>query len=300
MKYYDYIIILLQAGTFIEHLKSNTTLRGLNLSGCGLTSICAESLGEILTTNTHLERLSISNNTELGIGGIQHLSRALKANQGLKKLDLTACRLTSRSVESLAEALTTNAILEELDVSYNTLHIDSTERLSHALEVNQCLRVLNLNLCSLNSRSVKSLAEALKTNKHLEELNINGNKLRDDGVQHLAHALRVNQHLKTLQLANCGVTDNGLKCLAEAIQHNHALGALFVHNLPHRNIRTFKNPITKGIIPVLIEYLQINCTLTELYIPNNLESCTSSIKEAVNDVRKRSGLPLIEVKSGVQ
>lgn len=112
-----YIMFLLPIGAFIEQLKNNTTLRRLNLSGCGLTSLCAESLAEVLTTNTNLEKLSISDNTKLGDGGMQHLSCALKINQGLKILDLTACRLTSQSSKSLAEALTINTILEELDIS---------------------------------------------------------------------------------------------------------------------------------------------------------------------------------------
>ena len=152
------------------------------------------------------------------------------------------------------------------------------------------LRELLLDGCGLTSQCTESLAEALTTNKHLEELNITDNALCDDGIQHLAHALRVNQGLKTLYLNSCGMTDVGLECLAKSLQHNNSLTELHVWNWTDN-----PNRITEKIVPVLTECLQNNCTLTKLGFPKNLESSTTSIEEAVNDVRKRSGLPLIEV-----
>ena len=135
------------------------------------------------------------------------------------------------------------------------------------------------------------MAEALTTNKHLEELIFTGNALRDVGIQHLAHVLRVNQGLKTLELVSCGMTDMGLKCLAKSLQQNNILTQLQVSKLSGS-----PNRITENIVPVLTECLQNNNTLTKLILPRNLASSITSIKKAVNDVRKRSGLPLIEAK----
>ena len=205
----------------------------LDLSGCGLNSQSAKSLAEALTTNTHLEELNISDNTDVGEGGIQPLMLALRVNQGLKKLNLTTCRLTSHSA--------------------------------------------------------KSLAEALKANKHLEELNISNNALRDGGILYVASALKVNRYLKRLELASCGITDGGLRSLAEAIQDNHVLNTLLVHN-SHSKV---KNSITrKG----LVEYLKNNRTLTELYLPHDMDSYKFTLKKFINDRRKGNGLPLIKVK----
>ena len=121
-------------------------------------------------------------------------------------------------------------------------------------------------------------------------MNLCDNTLYDDGVQHLAHALRVNQGLKELNLMSCGLTDVGLKCLAESLQHNNVLNKLFVCNISGN-----PNRITEMIVPVLTECLQNSHTLTELVLPENLKSSATSIEEAVSDVRKRSGLPFIEV-----
>ena len=164
--------------------------------------------------------------------------------------------------------------------------------LAEQLKNNTTLKQLWLVGCGLNSQSAESLAEALTTNKHLELLDISDNALCDDGIQHLTHALRVNQRLKALYLWNCAMTDVGLECLAKSLQHNNVLTKLDISNVPGAN---YPNRLTEKIAPVLTECLQNNHTLTELELPWNLMSSTASIEKAVNDVRKRSGLPLIKV-----
>ena len=154
------------------------------------------------------------------------------------------------------------------------------------------LKQLWLYGCGLNSQSAESLAEALTTNKHLEQLGVGRNALCDDGIQHLVHALRVNQGLKDLNVHSCGMTDVGLECLAKSLQHNNVLTKLYVYSISDAN---YPNRLTEKIVPVLTECLQNNHTLTELRLPGNLRSSTASIEKAVNDVRKRSRLPLIKV-----
>ena len=168
------------------------------------------------------------------------------------------------------------------------------DTLAKQLKNNTTLKQLWLVGCGLNSQSAESLAEALTTNKHLEQLGVGSNALCDDGIQHLAHALRVNQGLKVLYLDGCGMTDVGLECLVKSLQHNNVLTKLDISNLSSAN---YPNRLTEKIVPVLTECLQNNHTLTELQLPQNLGSSTAiaSIEKAVNDVRKRSGLPLIKV-----
>ena len=181
--------------------------------------------------------------------------------------------------------LSGNNLLSEQDTIHATI-----DTFTEQLKYNTTLKTLWLQGCGLTSLSAESLAEALTTNKHLEVLSISVNALCDDGIQHLAHALRVNQGLKQLRLISCSMTDVGLECLAKSLQHNNGLNQLQVWNLSSN-----PNRITEKIVPVLTECLQNNHTLTELVLPENLKSSTTSIEEAVNDVRKRSGLPLIKV-----
>ena len=158
------------------------------------------------------------------------------------------------------------------------------------LQSNTTLQVLWLQGCGLNSLSAEHLAEALTTNKYLKKLFLSVNALCDDGIQHLAHTLRVNQGLEELHLESCGMTDVGLECLIKSLQHNNVLNRLYVGNLSRNH-----NRLTEKIVPVLIECLQNNCSLTKLSLPGNLKSSTASIEEAVNNMRKRNALPFIEV-----
>ena len=182
-----------------------------------------------------------------------------------------------------------------LNLSYNYLvskqdAIPGT--LAKQLKNNTTLKLLWLVGCGLSSQNAESLAEALTTNKYLELLDISDNALCDDGIQHLAHALRVNQGLKGLYLWSCGMTDVGLECLAKSLQHNNVLTKLKVNNSYGVNN---PNRLTVKIVPVLTECLLNNHTLTWLKLPGNLWSSAASIEKAVNDLRKRSGLPLIKV-----
>ena len=172
----------------IQHLahalRDNKGLRGLNQIFYRLTSQSVKSLAEALATNTQLEALDISYNNNLSYDGIKYIIiNALRVNQGLKKLNLTAYHLTSQSIEYLATGLKNNYIrLEKLNICRNALHIEDSEHLAHALSANQGLKILNMISCTLNSLSVMSLAGALKTNTHLEELNISYNSLGDNGT----------------------------------------------------------------------------------------------------------------------
>ena len=85
------------------------------------------------------------------------------------------------------------------------------------------------------------------------------------------------------------MTDMGLKCIVKSLQHNIVLYKLSIGYTTNRNI-------TKKIVPVLTECLQKNHTLTQLQLPMNLQSSGISIEKAVNDIRKRNGLPLIQVQ----
>ena len=209
-------------------------------------------------------------------------------------MDIDSNAISHHGVHHLSTLLKIGCI-NDLNLSYNDLvSKQDTIRgtLAKQLKSNTTLKQLRLYGCGLNSQSAESLAEALTANKHLQRLNISNNVLCDNGIQHLAHALRVNQGLKNLYLESCGMTDVGLECLAKSLQHNNVLTALYVCNVSGENNT---NRLTKKIVPVLTECLQNNHTLTWLMLPKNLESSTASIKKAVNDVRKRSGLPYINL-----
>ena len=277
---------------------------GLNLSGTTLTPsdclcigyflayVCKMAAGEFKVA---LHSCSIGDQgCEYLISGLHKYLDTHSAVTTLLNMDMNSNAISHHGVHHLSTLLKIGCI-NVLNLFED--HLVSKQdaiccTLAKQLKNNTTLKQLWLVGCGLNSQSAESLAEALTTNKHLERLSVNDNALGDDGIQHLAHALRVNQGLKVLYLRSCGMTDVGLECLAKSLQHNNVLTRLYVFD----GLSTkYPNRFTEKIVPVLTECLQNNHTLTELWYPGNLESSTASIEKAVNDVRKRSGLPLIKV-----
>ena len=278
--------------------------RGLNLGGTTLTPsdclcigyflahVCKMAAGEF---KVNLSSCSIGDQgCKYLISGLHKCLDTHSAVTTLLSMDMDSNAISHHGVHHLSILLKTGCI-NDLRLAHNDLvskqdAIHGT--LAKQLKNNTTLKQLRLHSCGLISQSIESLAETLTTNKHLELLSVSDNALCDDGIQHLAHALRVNQGLKNLKLWSCGMTDVGLECLAKSLQHNNGLTKLDISNLSSAN---YPNRLTEKIVPVLTECLQNNHTLTKLELPGNLRSSTARIEKAVNDVRKRSGLPLIEV-----
>ena len=275
---------------------SDTTLTPSDCLCIGyfLSHVCKMTAGEF---KVDLERCSIGNQgCKYLVSGLHKCLDTHSAVTTLLHIDMNWNVIRHHGVHHLSTLLKIGCI-DYLNLTYNnllseqdTMHA-TIDTFTEQLKYNTTLKTLWLQRCSLTTLNAESLAEALTTNKHLEVLDISGNALYDDGIKYLASALRVNQSLKRLTLMDCGMTDVGLECLAKSLQHNNVLNQLYVWNVTKKN----PNRITEKIVPVLTECLQNNHTLTKLVLPKNLESSTTSIEEAVNDVRKRSGLPLIKV-----
>ena len=275
----------------------NLSLTTLTPSDClcigyFLAHVCKMAAGEF---EVNLMSCSIG---DLGckylVSGLHEYLDTDSAVTTLLSMDMGLSNAISHHGFSHLSTLLKIGCINYLDLPFNILL--SKQDTVHApfykqLQSNTTLQQLRLQGCGLNSQSAGSLAEALTTNKHLKVLSLSDNALCDDGIQHLAHALRVNQGLKELRLISCGMTDVGLECLVKSLQHNNVLNRLYVSNFSHNH-----NRLTEKIVPVLTECLQNNHSLTRLWLPENLRSSTTSIEEAVNDVRKRNGLPFIEVR----
>ena len=282
--------------TVAQQLYHGLTLKGTTLTpsdclciGYFLAHVCKMAAGEF---TVNLGGCSISDQgCKYLVSGLHKYLDTHSAVTTLLSMDMYSNAISHHGVHHLSTLLKIGCT-NDLNLNYNDLvskqdAIHGT--LAKQLKNNTTLKQLWLHRCGLNSQSAESLAEALTTNKHLELLNVSNNALCDDGIQHLAHALRVNHGLKELYLWSCDMTDVGLECLAKALQHNNVLTKLDISDVSAANNR---NRLTEKIVPVLTECLLNNHTLNEVWLPGNLKSSTASIEKAVNDVRKRSELPL--------
>ena len=264
-------------GYFLAHVCKMTTWKfEVKLDNCSIgdqgCKYLVSGLHKYLDTHSTVTTtltVDMSNNA-IGYYGVHQILSTLLMIGGVEYLELS-CNKSESAVQG-------------------TIHAAFAEQLKY----NTTLTTLRLQGWGLTSESAESLAEALTTNKHLELLSISDNALCDDGIQHIAQALRVNQSLKFLDLMSCGMTDVGFECLVKSLQDNKVLNELYVHNSRTVAASPTLNRITEKIVTVLTECLQNNNSLIMLGLPQNVKSSTTSIQDAVSDVRKRSGMALIK------
>ncbi|CAJ1053915.1 NACHT%2C LRR and PYD domains-containing protein 12-like isoform X1 [Xyrichtys novacula] len=198
-------------------------LEKLNMSGCRLTDKCCQVFASVLSSNSQLRELDLSQNN-LQDSGVCLLSAGLaSSNCRLEKLRLSHCGITEEGCASLASALRTNpSHLRELDLSYNHPGEAGVQLLSERLEDPECkLEKLNMSGCRLTDKCCQVFASVLSSNSQLRELDLSQNNLQDSGVCLLSAGLgSSNCRLEKLRLSHCGITEEGCASLASALRTN--------------------------------------------------------------------------------
>lgn len=124
-------------------LKSNTTLTGLDLSGCDIGTDHARFLAQILQTNRTLTELRLSQN-QLGNDGVEEVAAALCENCSLRALGLRETDLEDQGIKALARALVSNQTLTELVLTENLIGASGYQHLAQVMEGNISLTSLSL------------------------------------------------------------------------------------------------------------------------------------------------------------
>ncbi|KAL6482438.1 hypothetical protein MHYP_G00105180 [Metynnis hypsauchen] len=171
---------------------------------CNLTPECCESLASVLSSDSPLRKLDVSNN-DLQDSGVELLSAGLKSSLcKLQILRIALCNLTEKSVEILASVLqSASSVLRELDLSNNDLDDLGVKLFAAGLESTHCkLEVLRLSGCMITEEGCSLLASVLKSNpSHLKELDLSYNHPGETGEK-LLYARLADPHckLETLNL----------------------------------------------------------------------------------------------------
>ena len=156
-----------------EGLRSNHSLKRLDLRLCGIHDTGMNSLTDCLMVNHSLKELNLSG-SPISPEAARGFSDMLKQNSTLKKLDVTQCALTDEAVKPLASALEVNSSLQELDLSLNY---------------------------DLTDTALVALGESLKRNTRLKILRIGSHTDRTtaDGWRQFVQCLKDNNYLKLLR-----------------------------------------------------------------------------------------------------
>ncbi|TMW60910.1 hypothetical protein Poli38472_000952 [Pythium oligandrum] len=178
----------------------------------------ASAIGDLLKTNTSVKSLNLARNP-LTDASIKALADGLAANatSGLETLTLSDATITGQALSHLAGVVgQAQSSLQMLQLSFNAL-VDADASFFAALGSNASLKRLYLKECKLNDAHAVALSEALKTNTTLEEVDLSDNELTTTAYEALAQALQSNKALKSLTLGNNKGGDAGAVALAESL-----------------------------------------------------------------------------------
>ena len=142
-----------------EMLTENTTVRGLGLSNNELGSEGADKICKMLCHNKTLTYLYLSYN-ELGSEGAKKICKMLCHNKTLTKLCLSDNELGSEGADKICKMLCHNKTLTHLDLSVNELGSEGAEKICEALYKNKTLEGLFLSLNNISDPVGKKLKEA--------------------------------------------------------------------------------------------------------------------------------------------
>jgi ribosomal protein S8 len=162
---------------FYEMLKSNTSIKNINLSGSILTTEL-KNLAEALEVNKTLKSINLSFN-QLDFEFIVKLNKILESNNNIENIDLSSTGLKNKELKELSKSLRLNNTIKEINLENNLINYYGFDALKTALNNNKSITSVNCNNNDMeNSKIADILRKAFK--KNMSVINIGFNDVLTD------------------------------------------------------------------------------------------------------------------------
>ena len=248
-------------GLICKALKEKLKVSILDLTACYLRDETAPDLADMLSHNSTLEELVISDNL-FTAEAAKILAGNLRQNTTLKELRLFHNDLRDVGVKAITAALTPDTSLMGMATRNNDN--DHSDR----KDGRRCsaLHTLSLSSTKCGEQGARAVAKMLRSNNTLLQLHITLNPLGSKGVTHIAKALKSNKMLHHLELYNTDCSDEGAVALADMLRRNETLLELWISNLDETESI---NKVGKVGAVALAGALRVNNSLKYLHLRNN-------------------------------
>ena len=216
----------------------------------------------------HLKKLHLTDNPNIGQGGIVPLITSLTAQDhcSLETLVLIQTGISVKDCQALSKLLSSSTSLEKLEISWNTLLPEAVELIISGLHHSVALKWLDIEGSYFSLQNTISLAAVLRTNHTLVYLNLRRCNIDSEGACKLASALCSNDTLQKLYLSENPIGVKGATAFAEMLHKNKSLKALDLQD----------NSLGEEGTQKLIDSLTYNTTVEELKLPKKYESSNTS------------------------
>jgi len=292
-------------------LEQHETLETLKLKSKSVGDEGIHSLAESLKVNVTLKKLilNLDDNTRLSEQGTKDLFQAVKARKGKDELQtLEEFFIMAPSSPDKAKTLVyaVHATMDEpsADLSGKKIKDFGKHFWNGMLWQNDKLEILKLIHCEIGDSDVKFLAAALKGNEILKKLHLHDNDIKAEGAMVLAEAVKEHCSLEELYVANypqekakdlVAAVKNDREGMEELDLHGQEItdfGAFFLAGMLQQEpdkLKTLKlhdNPIQHDGAESLVEAVNKNSTLKELYVANYPQEKAKHLVAAVKNDRE--------------
>ena len=237
-------------------LQNISTLTKLYINNNHITDKVADDIGTILSCNTQLQELDISNNWFQAMG-ITKITKGLQKISTLKRLYICN-NISGEAVDDIAAAISTNTRLQEINLSNNDFQSTGAIKIAKALQNMSTLTNLNISKNNITEEAVDDIEHVLYRNTQLQHINIGFNRFSSKDMVKIGVALCKMKNLRVLQIERNEIGDTAAYIITEVISSNTKLEKFNCSN----------NNFSSRCIVKIIKALQGISTLTKLYINN--------------------------------
>jgi len=202
-------------------LQSVSDLHRLTLKQNKITVEFANSIGTILSINTHLQHLNLDGNDLQGSGAIA-ISRSLQNVSMITSLHLNDNKISEGAAEDIANAISSYSCtkLQELGLGKNKLQTAGIIKIMKALQSVSTLVKLRIDSNGIMKEAAGCIATVLVHNVNLQELIMGGNNINTEGAIPIAKALQGNLKLVRFCIDNNNVTDEAADEIATVLANS--------------------------------------------------------------------------------
>ena len=229
-------------------LKINQTLKVLRLTNCGLDTVVATHIFRSLEHNTSLEKLDLSENSQLSEDDSESvgcaIERILNVNRTLEVLNLSGCNITDPVAKHILTGLTKNTSLVTLHMGSPTLSVSCAVSLFQQMTTHPTLSITVGEVNVLGVGKVKKDRESLwcvigdlipedcveflraLNNSGLKVSKLNVQDLTNQTTEHFAVGLTEYRSFQALKLKHCNISSTGAVSIFRSLEHNTNLEIL--------------------------------------------------------------------------
>ncbi|CAD5122296.1 unnamed protein product [Dimorphilus gyrociliatus] len=210
-------------------LDTITTLKELELSGCGLNAAHGKLLAKVLRRCSCLERICLKFNKGL-CSSFDTIIESLQRLKYLKDVDFSGCELNEYHGKLLVGLLRNCPLLRRIGLDYNKTIKGEIDNILVAMKRSWIIDQIDLSGCGLKAKQGEILEELFINSYSFQRIYLKYNGGVQSGFDRIISSLKLLPYLKDLDLSFCELNKKQGKLLAESFQKCLLLERIYLKN----------------------------------------------------------------------